>query len=117
LAQEALRAAVGPELHVRTHGPLALGSASEPEPDIAIVGGKVRDYREDKGSLYARFGVPEYWIVNLPERVIEVYRDPEPEEGARFGWHYGHVDRYRTGNAIVPQALPGAQVAVADLLP
>src|SRR5439155_101523 len=87
LAQEALRAAVGPELHVRTQGPLALGSASEPEPDIAIVGGMVRDYRdhhpasavlvieiadssivhdlEDKGSLYARFGIPEYWIVNL----------------------------------------------------
>ena len=104
LAQEALRAAVGPELHVRTQGPLALGSASEPEPDIAIVGGKVRDYRdhhpasavlvieiadgslaydrEDKGSLYSRFGIPEYWIVNLVERLIEVYWNPEQDEGA-----------------------------------
>ena len=139
LAQEALRAAVGPEFHVRTQGPLALGSASEPEPDIAIVGGKVRDYRdhhpvsavlvieiadssivhdrEDKGSLYARFGIPEYWIVNLPERVIEVYCDPEPEENARFGWRYRRVDRYRAGDAIAPQALPGAHIVVTDLLP
>src|SRR5206468_772316 len=139
LAQEALRAAVGPEFHVRTQGPLALGTASEPEPDIAIVGGKVRDYRdhhpasavliveiadssliydrEDKGSLYARFGIPEYWIINLPEGVIEVYRDPEREEGTRFGWHYWRVDRYRAGDAIVPQTLPAARIPVTDLLP
>ena len=139
LAQEALRAAVGPAFHVRTQGALALGSASEPEPDIAIVGGKVRDYRdhhpasavlvieiadssivhdrEDKGSLYARFGIPEYWIVNLPERVIEVYRDREPEERARFGWRYRRVERYSAGDIIVPATLPGARMAVADLLP
>ncbi len=34
--------------------------------------------RIHKGSLYARAGLPDYWIVNLPERRLEVYRDPEP---------------------------------------
>jgi len=138
LAQEALRAAVGPAFHVRTQGALALGSASEPEPDIAIVGGKVRDYRdhhpasavlvieiadssivhdrEDKGSLYARFGIPEYWIVNLVERLIEVYRNPEQDERGRFGFGYRRVDRYLPGDAIAPQAFRGASIAVGDLL-
>ena len=72
---------------------------------------------EDKGSLYARFGIPEYWLVNLPERVIEVYRDREPEERARFGWRYRPVERYSAGDIIVPATLPGARMAVADLLP
>lgn len=30
-----------------------------------------------KARLYARHGVPEYWIVNLPEACVEVHRDPE----------------------------------------
>jgi Uma2 family endonuclease len=34
--------------------------------------------RIHKGSLYARAGLPDYWIVNLPERRLQVYRDPEP---------------------------------------
>ena len=46
LGHEALRAVVGPNLHVRAQLPLALGAASEPEPDFAIVTGSPRDYRE-----------------------------------------------------------------------
>jgi Uma2 family endonuclease len=139
LGHEALRAVVGPEAHVRTQLPLALGPASEPEPDLAIVKGSPRDHREHhptsallvieiadstvaydrqvKGSLYARFGIPDYWIVNLVERVVEVGRHPEPDDRARFGFSYRDVERYRAGDAIAPQALPGASVAVSDLLP
>ena len=139
LGHEALRAVVGPELHVRTQLPLALGAASEPEPDLALVKGSPRDHREHhptsallvieiadgtlaydreaKGSLYARFGIPEYWIVNLVERLIEVCRHPEPDDRARLGFSYRRVDRYHPGEAIAPQALPGASIAVSDLLP
>jgi Uma2 family endonuclease len=126
-------------VHVRGQLPLALGPASEPEPDVAIVAGSERDYlyhhptsallvievadrtlaydRDAKGSLYGQFGIAEYWIVNLVERRIEVYRDPEPHDHAGFGFRYRSVERYHAGDAIAPQALPGAAIAVNDLLP
>jgi Uma2 family endonuclease len=139
LAHDALRAEIGPTFHVRTQFPLALGAASEPEPDIAIVAGSVRDYRDQhpatavlvieiadstlmydrqvKGSLYARSGISEYWIVNLIEKLVEVYRDPKSDEQARFGFRYGRTERYLASDTITPQALPGARIPVADLLP
>jgi len=86
LAEEALRAALGAGWLVRTQGPIALDDESEPEPDIAAVPGRARDYsrahpvrpalvvevaetslahdRAYKGSLYAL------------DRVLEVYRQP-----------------------------------------
>ena len=96
LAEEALRAAFGPGWEVRPQGPIALDAESEPEPDVAVVPGSTRDYRdghpahaalvvevaesslrrdrEVKGSLYARAGIADYWIVNLGDRVLEVFR-------------------------------------------
>ena len=139
LAQEALRAAFGPRVYVRVQLPLALGSDSEPEPDVAVVAGSVRDYRDAhpqsallvlevadrtlpydrdvKGSLYARAGVPEYWLVNLAEALVEVHRDPILMPEARFGWQYRTVDRFGPGDSIAPSSLPRARIAVADLLP
>ena len=139
LAQEALRAAFGPRVYVRVQLPLALGSDSEPEPDVAVVAGSVRDYRDAhpqsallvvevadttlaydrdrKGSLYARAGVPEYWIVNLAESLVEVHRDPILMPQERFGWQYRSVDRFGPGDSIAPLSLPRARIAVADLLP
>src|SRR3972149_2531438 len=89
---------------------IALDAESEPEPDVAVVPGTARDYRaghpthavlvvevaesslrrdrEDKGSLYARAGIADYWIVNLVDRVLEVVREPGPEPAAPFGWRY-----------------------------
>jgi Uma2 family endonuclease len=139
LAQEALRGALGSGLHVRSQLPLALGQASEPEPDVAVVAGGVRDYseghpqrallvvevadttlaydRDVKGSLYARFEIPEYWLVNLREGCVEVYRDPTTAPQARFGWHYRSVTRAGQGESISPASWPSAPIAVADLLP
>ncbi|MCI0636706.1 MAG: Uma2 family endonuclease, partial [Actinobacteria bacterium] len=98
LSQEALHAAFGAGFDVRPQLPLALGEASEPEPDLAVVPGVPRDYREshpttallvvevaetslafDRGgkqALYARAGIPEYWIVDLVEGTLEVFRSP-----------------------------------------
>jgi Uma2 family endonuclease len=139
LAHDALRAGIGPNRHVRVQLPLALGSASEPGPDIALVDGSVRDYRdhhpasallvieiadstlgydrEVKGSLYARSGIPDYWIVNLIEKLVEVYSDPQSDEQARFGVRYGRMERYLASDTITPQTLHGARIQVADLLP
>lgn len=122
----------GSGCHVRTRMPLAAGGDSEPEPDVAVVAGDEFDYldahpatallvvevsddsltrdRTIKQRLYARCGIPEYWVVALPEASLEVYRDPA-------GDGYRSVRSLRTGETVAPLARPGATIAVADLQP
>ncbi len=138
-AEEALRTAFGPGWQVRGQGPLAVDEESEPEPDVAVVPGSFRDYvgghpsrpalvlevsesslaldREHKGSLYARAGFPDYWIVNLVDRVLEVYREPGPDPAAPFGWRYRSVTVLGREASVSPLALPGTHIRVVDLLP
>lgn len=138
-ADDALRAALPPGFIVRAQMPLALDEESAPEPDLAVVAGRRGDYRarhparpvlvvevadaslrfdrRQKGSLYARAGVPEYWIVNLIDRVVEVHRDPAPDGGAIHRWRYRTVEHLGPGATVAPAALPTTRVAVADLLP
>src|SRR5262245_12072467 len=139
LVEIALARALGPGWDVRAQGPIALDDASEPEPDVAVVHGGPRDYarahpsnpvlvvevaltsldfdRRYKSSLYARAGRPEYWIVNLVDRVLEVRRGPVASGGAPYGWDYATVEVWREGESVSPLAAPGAVIAVADLLP
>lgn len=112
---------------------------SEPLPDLAVVKGNPRDYlarhpgpadiallvevadssldrdRREKAPLYARAGVPIYWIVNLQESVVEVYADPASHPTAR----YQRVDRHAAADAVVltlaGQTLP--PLAVGGMLP
>ena len=137
--QEALRAAFGAGWEIRGQGPLALDEESEPEPDLAVVPGSYRDYqaahpsrpllvveiaetslaldRGHKGSLYARAGLPDYWIVNLAERTLEVYRDPGPDPAAPFGWRYRRASVVGPGAAVAPLARPDRPIEVDDLFP
>lgn len=139
LTADALRAAFGPGWVVRVQGPIALDDESEPEPDLAVVSGQHRDYlvehparpallvevaepslafdRRYKGSLYARAGVEDYWIVNLVDEVVEVHRSPLPDPTSEFGWRYGDVKTFRPGASISTLSRPDVTVAVADLLP
>lgn len=139
LTAEALRAAFGPGWLVRVQDPVALDDESEPEPDVVVVPGGPRDYlfehparpavlvevaesslgfdRGHKGSLYARAGVGDYWIVNLVDEVLEVYRRPALDRSAEFGWRYLDVQALRRGVTVSPLARPDVTVAVADLLP
>jgi len=139
LAEEALRAAFGAGWLIRTQGPIALDDQSEPEPDVAVAPGRLRDYsaehparpvlivevaissltldRNHKGSLYARARLEDYWIVNLVDRVLEVYRQPLVDAAAPFGWRYASHQTLRPGSAIAPLAAPDSPVAVIDLLP
>lgn len=138
-AEYTLRAALPPGWIVRTQLPVSLDDESEPEPDLVVVPGRPADYRgshptrpalavevaesslefdrERKGSLYARAGISEYWIVNLVNRIVEVYRDPEPDPTARYGWRYRSVTSLTTPDVVVPLAFASSQIAVADLLP
>ncbi len=139
LVQQALQGAFGPGWLVRSQLPIALDDESEPEPDACVVRGAARDYRDDhpkrpvlvvevaddslardrvrKGSLYARAGVADYWIVNLRERVLEVHRKPVRSARAPHGWRYGRVERFGPKAVVSPLAAPRAYVRVADLLP
>ena len=137
--EEALRVAFGAGWDVRGQGPVALDDESEPEPDAAVVPGSFRDYvaghpsrpvlvvevsesslsfdRHHKGSVYARAGLTDYWIVNLVDRVLEVYRDPVQDSAAAFGWRYGSIETFAPESFISPLALSGARIRVVDLLP
>ena len=139
LVERALARAFGEGWHTRSQAPIALDETSEPEPDVAVVRGDLRAYtaahpddpvlvvevaltslaldREHKASLYARAGRPEYWIVNLVDRVLEVYRDPVPSPSAPYGWDYGARETLGAGDSVRPLAAPPARVAVGDLLP
>jgi Uma2 family endonuclease len=136
---KALEAAFGPGWEVRTEGPIGLDDDSEPEPDIAVVPGNPDDYarahpshpaltvevaetslvidRQHKGSLYARAGLADYWVLNLVDRVLEVYRDPVADSAAPFGWRYARREVFEASARVMPLAAPESTILVARLLP
>jgi Uma2 family endonuclease len=138
-AARAIEAAFGPGWDVRIQGPIALDDESEPEPDVAVVPGTLDDYtrehparpvltvevsesslaldRRHKGSLYARAGLHEYWILNLIDRVLEVYREPVRDPDAPFGWRYARRETFDPTMRVTPLTIPDAGIRVADLLP
>ena len=139
MAGDALRAALPAGWIVRGQNPLALDNESAPEPDIAVVRGSLADYRHahptrpaliievaesslrfdriEKGSLYARAGIVDYWIVNLVDRVLEVYRDPGADVTAPYGWRYLSVERFTPPSSVAPIGVPATPIPVAALLP
>ncbi len=136
---KALEAAFGPGWEVRTQGPIGLDDESEPEPDVAVVPGSPDEYRrvhpsrpvltlevadsslaidrERKGSLYARAGLADYWVLNLIDRTLEVYREPSADAEAPFGSRYSRGETIAASGRIAPLAAPGVMVAVENLLP
>lgn len=117
---------------IRSQLPLALGLDSEPEPDVAVVPGKWEDYirshptsavlivevadssllhdHKRKTGLYARAGIPEYWILNLVKRCLEVFRNPHD------GAYTVHLILH-DGDSVSPLARSEAAIAVGSLLP
>ena len=126
-------------LSIRVQDPVTLFD-SEPEPDLAVVRGSQRDLNSrhptanelglvaevagtsisrDKGwkkSVYARAGIPVYWIVHLAESTIEVFTDPmNADEKSDYGTHQIYSAKQK-----VPVVLNGKKVGtllVADVLP
>jgi Uma2 family endonuclease len=139
LIVRALARAFGDGWTIRSQGPLALDDLSEPEPDVAVVRGDLLDFagahpsdpvlvvevtlssavldRRYKSSLYARAGRPEYWVLDLVHRVLEVRREPAADVSAPYGWDYRRVDVLRPGDRVTALAAPGVPLLVADLLP
>lgn len=103
-AGEYLATLLGNLAKVRQDSPITLPNNSEPEPDIAVVQNLGREYRshhpypenifwvieysqsslnkdlEIKSKIYAEVGIPEYWVVNLNELQLIVFRYPENGE-------------------------------------
>jgi Uma2 family endonuclease len=139
LIQETLPRLLPAGWRLRSQSAITLAT-SEPEPDGAIVRGNARTYtvrhpgpadigvvievadstldgdRLDKGRIYARDGIPCYWIINLVDRQIEVYTAPS---GATATPAYAQRQDYHAGDDAT-LSLDGATVAtiaVTDLLP
>lgn len=136
-AKQAFQQACKPGYWVRERAPLILDPDSEPVPDLAILAGSQADYegatpstallvveipeeplrlvRECKLHVYAAAGIPECWILNLPERCLEIYRDPAP--CTDYPCHYRLCLRLGPGDSAQPTTIIASAVPVADLLP
>ncbi len=132
LVEAALRRCFGAGFHLRGQMPLAIDDRSEPEPDVAVVEGKIRDYsshhprtaillvevadstlafdRMKKAEVYARNGIPEYWILNLRDRTLEIHRSPADDS---------YIERsiLTAEQSLSPLSAPHARIEVSDLLP
>ena len=136
----AFTTAFGGQCAIRCQLPVRLNDNSEPEPDLVLARGTDDDYldhpasadillalevsdatlafdRREKASAYARAEIVEYWILNVPERQLEIHRGPQRDSAMPFGWGY-------STRLIVPESgsaatlwQPEVEFAVADLLP
>ncbi len=130
---ETLVLRLGKQAIVYVQNPLRLDEFSEPEPDISLLkprddfyaeshpgpsdvllvvevaDASVRYDREVKIPLYAKAGIPEVWIVNLPDKTIEVYRNPV-ESG------YEETSILRKGQALSPTAFSELEIRVEEIL-
>jgi Uma2 family endonuclease len=130
LVEEALRTAFGIGWWLRQQLPLILGQDTDPEPDIAVVPGRPRDYSghpttadllvevadsslsfdtNEKRLLYARAGIRDYWVVDVNGRRLLVYRNPQAGD-------YATQQVLGPADTVAPLAAPAAVVRVADLL-
>lgn len=127
-----LSALLGDRAKVREAKPITLGDDSEPEPDIAIVerlgevylqhhpyaenvfwlieysDSSLKKDLEDKVRIYAKHRIKEYWVVNLQEATLTVFRSPV--EGS-----YQDQKAYSDG-IIKPLAFPSLQVSVSRII-
>jgi len=137
LVENTLRTVFGKNYVVRVQMPLAISLGSEPEPDIAIVTGAPRDYckehpttaelvieiadttltydRTKKAAMYAQAGIQEYWILNLLDRQLEVYRQPQSLPSSTFPYQKHEVKT--ASEAIRPLRRHQKTILIADLLP
>jgi Uma2 family endonuclease len=135
-----LDAVYGPNFWVRVQMSLDLSPLSVPDPDVAVIRGRyldlaqrtnpttallvvevsettLADDRRSKGSLYAASGIPEYWIVNMVQRVVEVYRNPQVDSEEEFGHRYSSMTTLDDGQVVEVPGMPGKGIKVSDLLP
>ncbi len=136
LVSEILRGVFERDFDIRAQMPINFGKFSEPEPDVAVVAGTIRDFtdhhpttatllvevaltsvrfdRTTKLKLYAENGIEEYWIVNLKERQLEVFRNPMSQ-----GDTADYIEKFivTEHEFVSPLDRPDATLRVGDMLP
>ena len=139
VAYDAVREVLSNDFNVRSQSPIDLDEEIEVEPDVFVLKGKARDYndklpktaeliveisdttlsydRNRKASLYAKYGIQDYWILNLKNRTLEVYRQPIEDENTFYGFGYGEKLTFDETQEVSPLANSDAKIKVADLLP
>jgi Uma2 family endonuclease len=126
----ALTLALADRAIVRVQSPLALSDHSEPEPDIAVVEAadysrehpsaailvievatsSLRQDRRVKAALYARAKIPEFWLVDVKARSVEVYRDP-------LNTGFATVTTRAEDETLAPAAFPDVLLRIDAVLP
>lgn len=121
---------------VRPQMPMSFSKIDEPEPDVALVKGSIRDFadahptvavllvevaltslrfdRTKKLRLYAENRIEDYWIVNLKQRRLEVFRQPVSVNG---GFDYTEKLIFGEDEFFSPLGKPDVTLKVADMLP
>ena len=119
--------------------PMSFSNLTEPQPDVAVIKGGIDDFthlhpkiaalivevsdatlrydRTKKASLYAKNKIQEYWIVNVKDKRLEVFRRPIKDKTAFYGFSYAEIQIFTEKDMVSPIALPEAKIKVADLLP
>jgi Uma2 family endonuclease len=139
LAYEFLRAAFPAGHHVRNQQGFDIGTHNDPGPDLAVVTGSIRDYANTtpttaelivevadsslfidtttKAELYATAGVPDYWVIDLENRMLHAFRDPVALPTGLGATAYRTHLTLDPKDSIAPLGAPTASIQVADLLP
>lgn len=127
---ERLVLALAGRARLRCQLPLAVSDYSVPEPDFAVVpitvaptevpttahlvievaNSSLHKDRVLKARVYAAAGVPDYWIVNVPDQVVEVHAGPTPEG-------YTEITARGSGETVSPRDFPDVAIGVDDLWP
>lgn len=125
-----------PDFVIRGQGPFELPDDSMPQPEFVVctpeqdarlphpnsavliieVADSSVELDRDMADDYASAGVPDYWINNVRDRQIEVYRNPQPDPASPTGHRYADRRVYGMGESLAPLAKPDAIVAVATLV-
>jgi Uma2 family endonuclease len=134
-ARNVLQRIFEPAHWVREDKPISIKPDSEPQPDVSVTEHPIDHYRSDhphtavlvvevSGStlkydraltgLYASAGIPEYWIINLNDKVLEIHRTPVADPTNEYGFRYADVITVQLTDTVSPLAKPDATIAIAE---
>ena len=139
IVNEVLRVVFGTGWTIRVQLPLILSQETDPVPDLAVVPGGVRDFAvvhpttatlvvevsdttldpdlTIKAELYATAGIPDYWVIDVENRQLHVFRDPVPlPEGLGATAYRSHVTLAAT-DSVSPLAMSNQSIHVTEMLP
>ena len=119
---------------LQSQSTLPLGNNGDPEPDLAVLAQNINQYVDqepdendtvlivevsnstlafdlsNKVRQYGKVGIPEYWVVDIPNRLLHVFREPTADG-------YASEIVLTTDDEVRPLAAPNSTVRVAELLP